>query len=290
MFNPIIITGATGFIGRHLLRRSSESNIPALPVVRSTDKARGLGLDDFMMFTDLNSRKGTLERFRSGSLIHLAGASRSEIGASIWDAIVSTTKSAVTAAQECGIKRITYLSGFGVTVHSSEMYFQAKAEAEEIIRSSGIPYTIFRCSYILGTGDELTPYLVDQLRAGKVEVPGSGLFLLQPTYVKDIVQVLLNSTIDQTTENHTINLLGDPVSYKGLVELLAKKVAPDAQIVHVDIEEFLRRALLSRDPVFTISELAVLVCNLHDTPVHDCFGVRIRSVTEFLDEILQSYT
>jgi uncharacterized protein YbjT (DUF2867 family) len=260
-----------------------------LPVVRSADKATSLGLGRFLTFADLNSQQVELMGFRSASLIHLAGASRGEPGSPLRGSIVSTTQSVVSLAQECHFKRITYLSGFGVTDQSSEPYFQAKAEAENIIQSSNVPHTILRSSYILGPGDELTPCLVDELRTGKVEIPGSGHFLLQPTHVRDIVEVLVNSTNDQTTENHTINLLGKPISYKEFVELVASRIAPRAEIIHTDLETFIRRALLSRDPVFTLSELAVLVCNLTDKPTNRCLGVTIRSVTEFIDELLKSY-
>lgn len=282
----IIVSGATGFAGRNLLRMCHDFGLKVLPVVRSKERAQSLGLDDFLGFSELSGELLTRRGIDDGYFIHLAGASRDDDQNSLWNSIVVTTESVVRAAKESGVKRILYLSGYGVTANSSNRYFRAKAKAEAIIKSSGIPYSIFRCSYLLGSGDELTPFLLENLRSGQIEIPGDGSYILQPVYIKDAVKILLNCALDDTNDNHLIDLLGEPISYFDLVKLIATKVAPETIIAKTPIEEFIRKACFSTDPDFTLEELGVLVCNKVGKPTKTCFGIKVRNVKEFMNELL----
>lgn len=279
---PIIVTGATGFVGRHFLNRAAYRNAAVLPVIRSSLKAEELGLEKWIMFEDLTSRKLFEMGAGSATIVHLIGASREEKNCSMWDAIVKTTERLVPIAREAKVKRIVYLSGYGVTRESTETYFRAKAEAESIIESCGIPYAIFRCSYVLGQGDELTPLLVEKIRKGQVEIPGDGSYVIQPIYIEDLAEVLLRAVSHEGVDSYSYDLLGHPISFERFVGLLASRIAPAATVKRVSLETFIRRAIFSSDPEFTLSELAVLVCDQVGPVTESCLGVKIRSIEETL--------
>lgn len=280
----LIVTGASGFIGGELVEAAVLQDIQVLSVVRSEARASRLHGKLFLLFEDLTARRIIRAGFESSVLVHLVGNSRDDKGCSVWESNVATTELIVKIARQARIARIVYMSGYGVTSNSSETYFRAKAEAENIIRRSGIPYVIFRSSYVLGFGDELTPYLVRELRKGEVEIPGDGSYRIQPLYIKDLREIILNAARLQGRDGFLFDLLGSVISYKGYVELLARRFAPTAIIKHCKLEMFLQRATSSADPIFTSGELAVLVCDIVGPVTQKCLGVRIRGIEETLDE------
>lgn len=287
--SPLVITGATGFVGRYLLNHVAGSHSQVLPVVRSRQRGSSLAQSKFLLFDQMTGARLGEYGFSEACIVHLIGPSDEEDMQSIWDSIVGTTESVVSAAKEANCRRIVYLSGFGVTAQTTNTFFKAKTEAENIIQSSNIPYSIFRCSYILGDGDELTPSIVEALRKGRVEIPGDGSYRIQPLYIGDVVQVIVNAAEQPTSESSTIDLLGEPISYQQFVALLASRIRAEAKIIPVPIEDFIRRALFCSNPDFDFDELAILVCDKVGRPTGRCFGVDLTSVEKLIARICANY-
>lgn len=287
--SPLIITGATGFVGGHLLSHVRAAHLQVLPVVRSRKRGASLAQREFLEFGEMTGARLEKLGFAGSCVIHLIGPSGDESRPSTWDSIVGTTESVVSAAKEANCRRIVYLSGFGVTLQTTNTFFKAKAVAEEIIQSSTIPYSIFRCSYILGNGDELTPAIVGALRKGQVEIPGDGSYRIQPLHISDVVQVIVNAAAQTTSESVTIDLLGEPISYRHFVTLLALRIHPQAEIIPVPIEDFIRRAVFCSNPDFDVDELAILVCDKVGRPTGTCFGVDLTSVEKLIARICANY-
>ena len=282
--SPIIVTGATGFIGRAFFGKYERGNYRLMPVVRSLSKAHDIGLRNPILFQDLERIE--IDERNGGSvvtLLHLAGGSRDEGANSLWSAIVCTTQAAIQRIRRLGLKRIIYMSGYGVNEDSSESFIVAKWNAEEVIRSCGVPYTILRCSYVLGHNDELTPTILQAIKAGEVSVPGDGLYRIQPLYVEDVVDILWNAAQEVSNENYVVDLLGEPITYVNFVKGLIERTSARARIIHRPVEEFLRASFSSGDADFTASELGVLLLDLVGPRTESCFGVRIRGVDEILN-------
>lgn len=282
----LVVTGATGFVGRHLLSKAGSEGVSVLPVVRSREKGELLHQENFLLFHELTGKKLRDLGFAHSSLVHLIGPSDDESECSIWDSIVPPTRAVIAAAEEASIRRIIYLSGFGVTDQSSDIYFRAKAESERLIRSSTIPNTIFRCSYILGPGDELIANLIRDMLHGRVEVPGDGSYRIQPLHVEDVVSVIVRSAEQDASHSSTIDLLNEPVSFREFIGRLASRIRPDAEIVSVPVETFVRRTLFSPNPEFDIHELAILLCDKVGTPTRNCFGVDLAGIDEVITRVV----
>ena len=282
----IVLTGANGFVGRNFFYRHKNQGQNIIPVVRKSAQAADLGAKEFILFNELSGSKLIEMNLSSACLIHLIGASRDSKDYSMWDSIVKTTHTIVTAAREASLGRIIYLSGYGVSDQSSEGYFLAKWNAEEIIRCSGIPYTIFRASYILGGGDELSPYLIKGIRKGLIEIPGDGSYRIQPLYIFDVIDILFETAKDQTTKNYMIDLLGSSITFVQYIELLASKLGIKIKISNVDLASIIRQSIFSPNSDFTTSELAVLISDIVGPPTKDCFGVKIKDVEEFIDNVI----
>ena len=278
-----VVTGASGFLGSNVLAVAKSRGLSALPVIRTKEKGERRGFKTWLLFQELTGQKLVDTGFDSSVIVHLIGSSRDEEDCSLAQSIVATTKIVVAISKQAGIRRIVYLSGYGITHNSSDAYFKLKAEAESIIQDSGIPYIILRPSYVLGPGDEITPYLVEELMKGKVEIPGDGSYRFQPIYVKDMVDIIINAASLRDGESYSYNVLGPAISFSTYVKMLASRVAPHATLHYEKLETFIRRATLSADPTFTTGELAVLICDLVGPATESCLGVRIRSLEETLD-------
>jgi nucleoside-diphosphate-sugar epimerase len=278
-----IVTGASGFLGSSVLAAAQSKGLKVLPVIRSREKGDLLGLERYILFQELSEQKLVNVGFDSSVIVHLIGNSRDDENCSLQQSIVATTKTVVAVAKQTGIRRIIYLSGYGITRDSSEAYFRLKAEAESIIQNSGIPYTLLRPSYILGPADEITPYLVQELEKGYVEIPGDGSYRFQPTYVEDMVDIIINAASLGNSESNSFDVLGPVISFSDYVKMLAARVAPEATLHYEKLETFIRRATLSADPIFTTGELAILICDIVGPVTKSCLGVRIRSLEETLD-------
>jgi nucleoside-diphosphate-sugar epimerase len=223
---------------------------------------------------------------RTQSIIHLAGISRDEPGNTLTDAIVASTRKVVADAIELRVRRIIYMSGYGVCASTTEPYFVAKAQAEQLLLRSRIPCSILRTSYVLGRGDEITPALVHSLEVGKVDVPGNGTYRLQPLFANDIAAALLKTAQDSRRHSSVQNVLGSPITFMRFVTMLRRRVAPHALIRRVPIEDLVRRAIRQRDPDMTLSELAILLSDRVGRPTRSFCGVRLRHLQEFIDELV----
>src|SRR3989344_4571809 len=90
-------------------------------------------------------------------------------------------------------KKIIYTSGLGVSKNTTLGYFISKYKAERQIIDSKLDYTIFRPSYIVGKGDLFTKYLKKQIKAGQIQIPGSGNYSIQPIYIDDVSKIIFNA-------------------------------------------------------------------------------------------------
>jgi len=262
--NHILVAGATGFIGSAVLREASRSGINAEGVVRAPHI--GLAYARFI--------RGTARPCACNPpIIHAAGASRGDV----WSANVTVTEQLLAAAERKRLRRIVYISGYGITPSSSDAYFQSKAAAEARLRAGRIPYTIIRCSYILGFGDELTPDLALQAQSGSIRIPGAGRYRIQPVLVEDLSNVLLRAALEPSRRNRVFNVLGRPLQFRELVTIVARaSTSKCVRLVSIPPETYLREALLRDNPTFTTGELALLMADLIGPTTKRCIGIPIR--------------
>ncbi|NOZ26213.1 MAG: NAD(P)H-binding protein [Nitrospirae bacterium] len=233
----IFIAGATGFVGRHLLRGLKAGGYRARCLVRSEEGVRfchELGFEACRGdITDRKSLEGKLEGTRI--VIHLVGIIRERDKGGFDKVHVEGTGNLVDEAKASGTERFFFQSALGADPGSPFKYLRTKAQAEEIVKRSGIPYTIFRPSLIIGPGDGFTENVKELLRLGPVvPVPGDGEARFQPLFIDDWVRCILEVLDNEAFENRVIEIGGpEHLTYNQMLKTIMKEMGMSKPILHV---------------------------------------------------------
>lgn len=237
------IAGATGFIGSHLIQALSKDGLKARCLVRSPEKAdicEKVGFETAVGdITDRRSLEGKLDN--CDIAVHLVGIIEEKRDMTFERVHVEGTKNLVDEAKKSNIRHIFYQSALGASPTSLARYHKTKAEAEEIVRTSGIPYTIFRPSLVVGRGDGFTEKLKELVRFGHfVPIPGSGNARFQPIYVEDWVKCFMKIFINTSSGFSTQSLIyefGGPehLTYNEIIAQLMEVMNEKKTIVHVPL-------------------------------------------------------
>lgn len=200
----VMVTRATGFVGRSLVRKLLVRGLTPVCVVRSPRKLFGqhpdIDCDRFVVVVGSLSDGGALRHAaqQSQAAIHLIGIiiARRLKGQTFSRIHVQGTQGVVDAVREAGIKRYVHMSVLGSRADAASVYHRTKWAAEEYVTQSGLDWTIFRPSLIHGPDGEFMR-LVKRFICGLVPpvIPyfGSGQARVQPVSVKDVAHCLVES-------------------------------------------------------------------------------------------------
>lgn len=251
----LAITGASGFVGRHLLRAAAEQGQAAAGLVRSERAAllvREAGGRPLPLLDDAAALAESLAGSRA--LVHLAQIGAERDGQGYAAVNVGLTARVVEAARRAGVPRILLFSGLGVAGYGrsrrvTNRYFLSKLEAEALVLGSGLEAVVFRPSYVVGPGDAFVPAVLRAMHAGEVELPGDGSYRMQPIAVADAAALVLAAVARPLGAFPTVfDLVGpEAVSYAALLERLAAIArgpggTPRLRVHSVAIAEAERRA------------------------------------------------
>ncbi len=226
----IAVTGANGFIGRHLVHQAVSEGYEVVGVVRSERAAEVVRASGGHACELLGRDPEALVRALDGclALVHLAqiGAERS---GSTYEAVnVGFTERVLEDARHAGVPRAVYFSGLGVARYGisrrcSNPYFLSKLAAETLLFRSGIEGTVFRPSYVVGPGDGLVPLVLRAMEGGQIELPGDGSYRVQPIAVADAAAAVMAAVSRPAGSFPTVfDLVGpEPVPYAALLERVA---------------------------------------------------------------------
>jgi uncharacterized protein YbjT (DUF2867 family) len=119
------------------------------------------------------------------------------------------TVALVATARAAGVGRLVYMSGAGAAPDAPRHWFRAKWRAEEAVRASGIPYTIFRPSWIYGPGDRsLNRFLGFARWLPFVPQIGNGRQLVAPVFVDDMGRLVADALETPAATGATLEVGG----------------------------------------------------------------------------------
>jgi uncharacterized protein YbjT (DUF2867 family) len=293
----ILVTGATGFVGSHLVRRLRKENIPVRAIVRTPAKAqalRDLGAEvvagDIADSWSLIAAAEGVER-----IVYLVGIIQEERGATFRSVHVDGTRNVLEAAAKVGVKHFFHQSALGTREGAKSEYHRTKWEAEALVRESGIPYTILRPSLIYGPGDLFTVRLAEMIRLSPVlPVIGSGRSRVQPVFIDDVVSCIVKAIMSDAFRGRVLEIGGpDQLTYTEVTKTIADALGVDRPAVHLPLP-FMRlmakaaEMVLPKPPV-TTDQLIMLqednICGMQD--IREAFGVEPVAFREGLRRFLK---
>jgi NADH dehydrogenase len=226
----ILVTGGTGFVGRHLVPALVESGQRVRILLRPSAESPRIphGVPVEVAVSSFNDFRGLRAAMKDVDIVfHLASAERYGSQGNLNEVDVEGTKAVAQAAKEAKVKRLIMLSQLGANRSSAFPVLKAKAIAERWIIESGVPYTIFRTDAIFGEGDQFTEPILKLLRRNRLIflLPGQGENFLQPLWIDDLVSTLILSLEDQKTLNRIYSVGGiEILSYREIVKTIMKQV------------------------------------------------------------------
>ncbi|MCA9899225.1 MAG: NAD(P)H-binding protein [Ardenticatenaceae bacterium] len=203
----ILVTGATGFVGRSLMAWLEREGIAARAY-------------EGRMNNPLQLRQ-ELEGITT--VVHLASSEARGRNRLLNHVDVDGSERLVEEAKRANVRRIIFVSRLGADPDSMHPLLRAKGQVERIIQRSGIDYTILRTASLYGRNDRYFELIVGLAIWSWpiVWLPGGGQICNQPLWVEDFVRCLVKSLSRSTLINKTITIAGgEQLPYAALVQQL----------------------------------------------------------------------
>ena len=253
--STITITGANGFVAKNLRNFLSKNHIKVIAIARKTFQKHHT---ETVVYSKTLLEKGLQNKLRNcDALVHLIGIGKQSSKYNFEDNI-DLTKNMIKTCKKSGIKKIVYISGLGVTKNSRSDYFISKYKAEQEIINSGLDYTIFRPSYIIGKKDYLSKFILKQIKKGIVIIPGSGKYHLQPIFVEDVAKIIVESISEKKFSNKILDLVGpEIIKFEDFVRYFVKN--KKIRIQKINLESVYHDALHNPKSVYDLDSLNLLI-------------------------------
>ncbi len=231
----ILVTGANGYIGVHLILYLTRQGHRVTALVRPGCEEKELALlkelGAAIVENDLtgNSRL-SLSPNAIEAVIHLLGSVVPPKEGTFRSVHESKTRVLTSECRKLGVKKLVYLGTLGAASDGPNDYYRSKWLAEEEIRSSGIDYVIVRSPLVFGKSFGMRESkVIRRLRETmqsrpKIPILGNGQNLLQPIYVGDLVHCLEKAARDAGLRNVTVDVGGpEKITFEALLDALAAK-------------------------------------------------------------------
>jgi NADH dehydrogenase len=222
----VFVTGATGFVGKYVVNELLAQGLEVHAAARDISKVDAIfskrvspiGTD----FSDRHSIRKALQTVMPDAIIHLIGII-SEIRSKgiTFERVHQEIPSDLYAiAKEIGIKKVVHMSALGVHPDAPSHYHKTKLIGEQELRASGLTYTIFRPSVIIGPEQKL---FLDMQKFTRimpvVPLPARGEHRMQPVDVRDVAGSFAASLVKTETDNRVYELCGpEAMSFRQLVD------------------------------------------------------------------------
>jgi len=235
----ILVTGSTGFVGRHVVKELSSRGIEVRCLARSSSNLTPLnGLDISICYgdiTDQASLETALENVEA--VVHLVAIIRETKGATFERINSLGTRNLIQVANKMRVNRLIYMSNLGANDNQSFPLLYSKWLGEQEVIKSGIDFTILQPSVMFGRGDGFVCLLADIIKKlPVVPVIGSGKVKFQLISVEDVASCIAASLQNKKTINRIISLGGpDHLAYEEIINLIIQALKVKRIKVHVPV-------------------------------------------------------
>jgi NADH dehydrogenase len=227
----ILVTGASGFVGSHIVPALLDAGHRVVALVRSPDAAdRVLRRLTPQQADGLETRQGDVTRRDTlpgalggvDTVLHLVAIPRDfSGGAELRLVNTEGTRNVVAAMREAGVRRLVHQGALGVTDDPNLHYASSKAKAEALVADSGLDWTILKPSILWGERDGFFNVIADLVRIspGLLPIPAGATSRYQPMWIGDLARIATRVVDDPATVARTYELGGpERLTYREMTE------------------------------------------------------------------------
>jgi uncharacterized protein YbjT (DUF2867 family) len=269
----VLVTGATGFVGPHVVHALRAREVPVRALVRDRRRASRLTAWGVELVEGDVTDPGSLHTACSGvdAVVHLVAIIKGSRG-DFERVMAQGTRNLAAAAQEAGVRRIVLASALGLDERSKDAvpYFAAKWEMERAVRDAQPEHVIFRPSFIFGKDGGVLPTFVRLARFAPVTpIVGPGTQRLQPIWVEDVAQYYVRALEQPEAAGRTFEIGGpDAVTWNEFWDRLKRVVGARRPSLHVPFSVMrLQAALTERLPGAPVTRDQLTMLELGDNVV-----------------------
>jgi NADH dehydrogenase len=244
----LLLTGATGTIGRPLLRRLTASSLPVRCLVRDPRRLGAERVRVQIALGDLADPPSFRHALRGvDTVVHLASVIRDQPAGSIEELAGVATWRLVRAAERAGVERFVFFSALGASTRSRPRMMRAKAIAERAVVESALTHTVFAPSAVYSPGDPFLTLLERMSLLPLMPISGSGRAAFQPIWAEDVADcvmaVLPGGAHAGEAGGARFELAGpETLTYEDMVRCVLRSLPRRRAIVRVPVP-MVRRAL-----------------------------------------------
>jgi NADH dehydrogenase len=246
----ILVTGASGFVGGHVVHALRAAGKPVRALVRDRGNAGRLATWDVELVDGDMTNTASLERAVEGcdTVVHLV-AIRQGRREHFQRVMVDGTRDLVAASTKFGVRRLVLMSALGTSEQTKDLvpYYGAKWEMEQQVERSALAHVTFRPSFIFGRDGGILPTFVKLARLAPVTpIVGSGKQRIQPIWIDDVAAYFVAAVEDDAAIGRTFELGGpDAVTWNEFWERLKRVRRMRRPSVHVPVPLMRLNALVT---------------------------------------------
>ncbi|WP_138434227.1 SDR family oxidoreductase [Winogradskyella algicola] len=194
----ILLAGATGYLGRHLLKVLIEKQNQVVAIVRKPNQINNPNENYLEIKQAEVTKPGTLRDICKGidTVISTVGITRQKDGLTYMDVDYQANMNLLTEAKKSGVNHFVYVSAINGDKHRHLKIFEAKEKFVDALKTSGLNYTIIRPN---GFFSDMKDFL-QMAKSGRVYLFGSGNQRFNPIHGEDLAKAIVDNLEDYNNE------------------------------------------------------------------------------------------
>lgn len=270
---PIVVLGGSGFVGRHLVSRLVAQGNRVVVPTRSRERARHLILLPTVDVVEADVHDDVaLARLVRGAAaaINLVGILNESRPGDFDRVHVELPRKLIAACRESAVVRLLHMSALNADREGPSRYLRSKGEAEALVAASGLQWTIFQPSIIVGREDSFLNLFAKLQHLLPVIALACAEARFQPVAVDDVAHAYVRALGDDATHGQRYPLCGPKVyTLRQLVAYVGEltgyrrpivALGPSLSKLQASVLERLPGKLMSRDNLASMQRDSVCDC------------------------------
>ena len=227
---PVLVVGASGFVGRHLVRRLLAEGRTVRCLARDVTRIHDLAdAGGEVVEGDVLSPASMVRAgFRPGGLHlhpHPVAQRSNAAGQDFMDVELTGLQNIVDGCRAAGVRRLVYVTSIGVAPDAPSAWVRGRAQTEQLLFTSGLDVSVLRPGMIVGRGGTGFDAIIRGARGPAAVVLGSGQQKFRTIAVDDLVHYLADVLDDPRCFGHHYDVGSDDVLTSGqMIDIAAERL------------------------------------------------------------------